>query len=317
MNEFVPALYYFNKADYLERSGVQDPNPRLMTDRQESARQVTLSLLSEGRLKAWAHDYEGAESVLLQVEKMLSDYQFPKNDTLSLLCAELERNVVQSECELALIRYNDLLSASLDAEQAGDYIHAHKLAADAVNHSMKNIKCKINDEEAWYRMITLEPLAVYQEKERELDRYMAVPVTGYVDKYQELKNYYTRNKLQKKGVVFKTLPDRVMLQTDTAFLKGMLDYFIYLDDYDLSLHLLKRMHESGVPRKRLENQQEELGKAMAERDFSASGHAKPWELMQSYVDGDRWYHDFRWRYKKTWLEISRWQLKFWPIIWKK
>jgi hypothetical protein len=213
--------------------------------------------------------------------------------------------------------YLDLMAQSEKAEESGNYILAQKLAGDAVILSMDNLRCKINDEQAWYSKIKLESMADYQQLESELDQLVHKSVPDYLLGYHELKRYYNRHKLLEQGVVFKPLFERVMLQKDSAFLTRMLDHYLFLKDYNQSLKLLQRMHELKFDREPLEDRQVALGDALARRDAVKPGAAKPWEIMNSYTGQDNWYHSFSWSYKKTWLKVSGWKLKFWPIIWKK
>jgi hypothetical protein len=316
-NEFVSALYYFNKAEYLEKSGVSRPNSQLMNNRQESARQVILKMLSDGRLKAWAHDFASAESVLHQVEGMLTEYQFSGSDTLALLYHKLAAQVLRTECDQVLSAYDEMMTKLGQAEKQEDYILAHRIATEAVKFSFDNLKCAIRDEEAWYKKMRLEPLAGYQKKETDLNLLVYKSVPDYLASYQELKKYYNRYKLLGQGIVFTSLSDRVFQQTDPAFLTGMLEHYIYLRDYAQSLRLLHRMHELQMQPEPLKNQQIALAEALARRDVLNSDALQPWEILRSYAVKDKWYRTFKWNYKKSWLKETDWKIKYWPVIWKK
>lgn len=315
--EFVSALYYLNKAAHLENSGVKDHFSGLREKRQEAARQVIEGMLSEGRLKAWANDFDAAEKVLSQVERMLNDYQFAENDTLNGMYTGLKENLKRSECAAVRETYDGLMTKSALAEESGDYITAHRYAIEAVNVSMDNLKCRLNDEQAWYKKINLETLADYQEMEENLDQRAEQSVTEYLSAYQDLRRYYNRHKLLKQGVAFIPLIDRVVRQKNSAFLAGMTDHFLYLKDYDHALLLLQRMHDLEIDPEQVPLQQKSLGESLARRDVSKNSNEKPWVTLESYTGGDRWYRDFSWSYKKSCLKENRWKLKFWPVIWKK
>jgi hypothetical protein len=315
--EYVSALYYLNKAAHLENSGVKDLYAGLYDKRQEAARRVIEEMLSEGRLKAWAHDFDGTGKVLSQVDRMLNEYQFAESDTLNIMYAGLQENLKRSECTAVRENYDELMAKSTLAEKSGDYIMAHRYAIDAVNVSMANLSCRLNDEQAWFKKINLETMADYQEMEEKLDRLAEQSVSEYLSAYQDLKRYYNRQKLLKQGVVFIPLIDRVVGQNNSAFLAGLTDHFITLKDYDHALLLLQRMHDLQMEPEPLSRQQKSLGEALAQRDALKNGNDKPWVTLHFYTGGDRWYRDFNRGYKKSCLKANRWKLKFWPVIWKK
>jgi len=315
--EYVSALYYLNKAAHMESSGVKVRSPGLQEKRQAAASQVIDGMLSEGRLKAWANDFEGAEKVLSQVERMLSEYQFAESDTLNLMYAVLQENLKRSECIAVRETYDELMAKSTLAEKSGDYIMAHQYSIEAVSVSMDNLSCRLNDEQAWFKKINLETMADFQEMEEKLDRLAEQSVTEYLSAYQDLKRYYNRHKLLKQGVVFIPLIDRVVRQKNSAFLAGMTDHFLYLKDYDHALLLLQRMHDLEIDPELVSRQQESLGEALARRDVLKIANEKPWVTLESYTGSNRWYHDFSRSYKKSCLKANRWKLKFWPVIWKK
>jgi hypothetical protein len=203
------------------------------------------------------------------------------------------------------------------AEKEQDFIRAYQLSNDAIKLSMANLKCGINDEEAWLSKFRFEPLADYQQMEKDLDLLVDNPVTEYLAAFQELKRYYNKNKLLEEGVVFIPLSERVLQQKDVGFLTGMMDHYLYLKDLDQALKILKRLCELQVDPSLLKQRQEKLAKAMAVRDFTENHPEKPWEILESYTGKDKWYHAFNWSYKLEWLKTSGWKLKFWPFIWRK
>jgi hypothetical protein len=316
-SEYVPALYYFNKAEYLENSGLVKAKPDLTDYRQESARKVIAVHLSDGRLKVWAHDYEGAANVLIHVKGMLDDYGFSRNDTLYLRYIDLKDNVLQSECREVLDSYQLLIQKVEAAESAGNYILAYKIAGEAVDLSMDNLKCRIGDEEAWFQKIRLETLAEYQEKVAELDRITEKSIEEYLSSFQELKQYYNRHKLLAQGVMFTPLFDRIILQEDSAFLTGMLHHYIFLDDYTHALKILHRMNELGFDHIPLKETQKRLAKELARRDQAKAGAEEPWEILNTYTEKEKFFKAFRSSYKKEWLKASNWNIKYWPFILKK
>jgi hypothetical protein len=248
---------------------------------------------------------------------MLENYEFAKGDTLNELYLDLKDNILQSECRSVFDHYQELMKKTGVAEKEGNYIQAHKLASEAVELSMDNLKCRISDEVAWYQKIRLETLAEYQAMDEDLDHVEGKSIDEYLSDFQALKSYYNRNKLLTQGVVFTPLFDRAILQEDKGFLAGMLTHYLYLDDYDHALLLMRRMHEPGFDPALIIDAEEDLGRELAKRDVTKYPNEAPWDLLDNYSEKDKFYKAFRRSYKQEWLKASNWNIKYWPFIWKK
>jgi hypothetical protein len=315
--EFSNALYYFNKASFLESSNISRPHPELFSYRQASARRVMDAVLSDGRVKAWAHDFEGAELALDLVKLMLPEYNIAESDTLADQYFALEEYIHQNECEIIFMEYNELMARVKAARDKNEFILALKIAGDAVNLSIDHLSCRIRDDEAWYQKVILETPANFQEKEKELEDLTDESCSGYLKAFQNLKIYYYRNKLLEQGVVFIPLFDRVIRSKDELFLTGMLDHYIQLKDFDNALKIMKRLHELGYSADKLADKQKSVAESLARRDAMNSDSVVPWKKLNSYTGQDKWYRAFRWSYKLTWLKSTNWKLEYWPFIWKK
>ncbi len=315
--EFVSALYYFNNALALEKFVLPRPYPDLYDYRQYAARRVILQFLSDGRVKTWANDLEGAELVAKQVRRMLTDYQFSENDSLASQYFYLEENILQNKCEKIVEEFNDLMSKAESARVNNDLVLAGKMTEDAVNLSMTHLDCGIRDDDAWNQKVLLESPSDFRKMEKELDELVHKSSTEYLLAFQDLRDYYYNEKLLEQGVVFIPLFDRVIQQKDSAFLVGMLDHYIMLKDFDHAFRLLKRLNELGISSTGLEDEQKTLAGFMARRDARDTTITKPWIRLESYVGHDKWFRSFRRSYESSWLKATGWKVKYWPFIWKK
>jgi tetratricopeptide (TPR) repeat protein len=314
--EHITALYYFNRAIIIEKSGVIRPYPDLLLYRQESARVIILQNLSEGRVRAWAHDFTGAESMLQNIEKMLSYYQVNRHDSLYLQYVDLNERVRQAECDKVMDEFNLLIAGSLEAEKNVDFTRAQTLASEAADLSMANLKCRINDEQAWYRKFNLESPANFQRMEKDLAAGLVGDCSRYLEKYQDLKKYHQKHRLQTFGIVFTPLFERISVSTDSAFLACMFRHYIRQRNYDLAFQLLYRMKGLGIESRSLTAEQDMLAVYMAGRDVQNPAGQKPWELLSSYTGKDKWYRPFNKSYKMSWLKSTDWKMSNWPLIWK-
>jgi hypothetical protein len=314
--EYGDALYYFNKADFEERGSILHPCLQLFSYRQTAARYVMEGILSDGRLKAWAYDFEGAGRVLAQVKMMLSEYRFPQSDNLAAQYTNLENSIHQNQCEKIFREYNDLMLMSKEAKEKNDFILALNVTNEAVNISMDHIDCRIRDDDAWYQKVLLESPADFQQKENELDNYHG-SCNDYLKAFQDLKSFYNRNRLLEQGVVFIPLYERVIKSEDSLFLTDMLGHYLKLKEYDNALHILDRLRELGYQADPLADQQKSVAEALARRDAVNPDPVEPWIRLESYTGHNKWYQDFRHSYKIAWLRATNWKLKYWPFIWKK
>jgi hypothetical protein len=315
--EFVSALYFFNNALAIEKFVLPRPHPDLYDYRQYAARMVILQFLSDGRVKTWANDFEGAESVAKQVREMLTDYQFSENDSLTSQYFYLEENILQNKCEKIVEEFNDLMSKAESARVNNDLVLAGKMTEDAVNLSLTHLDCGIRDDDAWNQKVLLESPSDFRKMEKELDELVHKSSIEYLLAFQDLRNYYYNEKLLEQGVVFIPLFDRVIQQKDSAFLVGMLDHYIMLRDFDHAFRLLKRLSELGISSVNLGDQQKSVADLMARRDARDTTITKPWIRLESYVGHDKWFRSFRRSYESSWLKATGWKVKYWPFIWKK
>jgi hypothetical protein len=314
--EFSNALYYFDEANFQERNNILRPCPDLFSYRQAAARKVMETILSDGRLKAWAYDLEGAGIALEQVKRMLSEYSFAEIDTLSLQYSALNNYYHQNECEKVYREFNDLMLKVQEAKESNDFILALKIAEDAVNLSMDNLGCRIRDDDAWYQKVVLESPADFQQKEKMLEKFNGT-CNEYLLAFQDLKSFYYQNKLLDLGVVFIPLYDRVIKLKDSLLLTGMVGHYITLKDFDNAFHILDRLRELGYSPAPLSGQQKALAEALARRDAMNSDSEDPRVKLESYTGQDKWYREFADSYKHTWLQTTSWKIKYWPLIWKK
>jgi pentatricopeptide repeat protein len=153
--------------------------------------------------------------------------------------------------------------------------------------------------------------------ERELEARNRGGCDEYLERYQDLRNYYQKHRLTDFGIVFIPLFDRVYATQDPVFLTCMFHHYIHQRDYDHAFDLLARMKELGVDFRSLAEEQKEIAVCLARRDVQKASGLDPWELLASYSENDRWYRTFNQSYKKAWLKSTKWKMSYWPLIWKK
>jgi pentatricopeptide repeat protein len=163
----------------------------------------------------------------------------------------------------------------------------------------------------------MEAPANFQQKEKELEILTDGSCSDYINFFQDLKNYYYRNKLIEQGMVFIPLNERIIKAKDPYFLTCMLDYYLTLKDFENALKLLERLRETGYSASSLAVRQKSLGASLARRDATITGIENPWDILDSYTGSDKWYREFKRSYKINWLKSTNWKMKYWPFIWKK
>ena len=315
--EYDLALYYFNKAYILESGNLAEPDPLLNGLRQDAARQVILRLMSDTRARAYMYDFEGYKAYLNRVSNLINEYRFPSGDDIRIQFAALQSDATFSLCKKVREEYDALFTQTLAAKSEGNYILAWELAEKTVDYSLSHLDCGILDSEAWYEKVILEPWAVYQEKAMKLEQYSGVTPKAYLEAYQDLSKYYYRNKLLSQGLVLESFHQMVMKSDDTEFLKGMLDYYIRQRSLNQGLDVLKRIHELGAEPELVSEEQKSLALLYVQRDAILNNSDDPWEILDTYVDNDKWFSDFRWSYKLNWILKTGGNIRYWPFIWKK
>ncbi|MBW6460421.1 MAG: hypothetical protein K0B08_07580 [Bacteroidales bacterium] len=316
--EYDFALYYFSKAYHFQQGNLLSLRKELPEYRRESSRHVIEKLFSDTRLKIWAHDLETARHYLEQAGSMLAEYRVASDDPLKIEYERLQHEVFTSECIAARDVYDALMEGVFRARERQDFMAAHSLAVEAVNHSLDHISCRIRDDRAWYQRVVLEPLSGFQQKEKALDLLAAGSPEPYLDAFRELNSYYSRQKLLEQGVVFISLKERVLRADDIEFLTGMYDHYVRMNDPEQCLALLHVLHEKGAEWKTMSGRQWDLAKDFAKADVkNLENETMPWEFMRAHVGTDLWFRPFRLSYKLAWIGETKGKFRYWPLIWKK
>ncbi len=315
-NEPDLALYYLNKAWALHTK-VSPASPALEAERVNQARLVIDLKLSEAKFKAWARDYEEARKTLAQAKGMFRDYGISDSDLLYTRYRLIFEDVFSNECEIAVVEFDSLMANLYRFRGAGDYIAALDYARRAVNHSLDHLSCRIQDEAAWQQKIELEPLAGFKAREKDLDRLAKKPVNVYIQAYREFQQEYYRKRLLNEGLVLEPLIEKAEAVRDTAFLSGMFDYYAQVKDFPYALRMLKRLKDEGVSPAQTRKMQWSLARSLARRDAPVYTGTEPWFLMHEYVGDDPYFRVFRWSYRLYFIGEDGWNIRYWPIIWKK
>ena len=317
LHEYNSALYYFNKANVLEKSGISTVDPDLEQERNLAAHKVIAGILSEGRVKAWANDEENVTTILQRLDQLLSDYQVPSSDSLSLQYIALKEDVRQNKCDRVVAEYDALIRQADSAKNAGNYLLAGDLYADAAGKSIANINCRISDDKAWFGKVLLEMPARYQEMEIEMDKFLDVSWSNYLAAFLELRSFYYRHKLLDEGVTFIPLFDRIIKAETEGFLGDAVDYYLEMRDPGHALRVLERMNQAGISMQYSKVCQKKVATALAVKDAMEGTVSRPWTQMREYAGQDGWYKPFRWGYRSAWLKETGGKIKYWPVIWKK
>jgi hypothetical protein len=316
-NEADLALYYLNKAWALQDEYLLKPSKSLQGYRMEAANWVIEGMLSEAKFKAWAFEFEEARNLTDQIAAMLMEYRIPAEDLLYTRYQLLHEELYAKGCEKAKEHYDQLMSEVFSRREAGDYTGARRMAQAAVDYSMQHLECHIRDEQAWYQKILLEPLAQFEDMERNMMRKTIGEPDTFLTAYRDLQRFYYRNKLLEQGVSLASLYAFASSSSDAVFLKGMLDYYLQRNDLERALGISESMRQLGLPSAEYRDDHWQLGKKLAIRDAGTSNAQLPWMTMNGYTGGDSWYRRLHWGYKLNFLDRSSYAFRYWPLIWKK
>jgi len=315
--EFNIALYYFNKATMLENYSLKKNDDNLFVYRQSAARQVIGSMISDARAKVISFDFEGFQVSMNRIAGMLDEYGFRKDDELSLEYLSLLDNAKVSLCRKVREEFDTLLAGTLSAREAGNYILARRMAEQAVSYSLDHMECGLDDSRAWLEKVSLEPLALFQEKNSKLSVYEGIEPQDYQDTYFDASGFYYRNKLLSKGITLETLHQKVLQSDNNEFLHKFLQHYIRQRSMEEGLKVLKRLRELGEESSAVNQEQKQLAEIFVQRDIVLDKTGEPWKILEGYVGDDKWFSDFRKGYRWNWISASGGKLRYWPVIWKK
>lgn len=316
-DEGLIALYFFNKASFLEKSGLPSRDPLLIGYLQEAGLELLRQLIGEIEYRSLSGDFTGALELIAQADHLVDGSGLPPGNEIVMAFDSLKTVIWSSGCEQASRTYEEMLTAVIEARAEDDYLLALQKAQEAVDFSLEHIHCRIRDEEAWYQKISLEVPAAYQEMSLRLLSMEPSGAREYVEAYQQLSHFYYKHKLLDQGVLFVPMLDRVLASGNEEFLKKMLVYYEGRGDLDQAMQILWTLWANGSTARSLATEQRLLGRSTAARDVAAGPASRPWEILSGYTKGYSWFRAFKWKYKTAWLKESRYRFVDWPLIWKK
>jgi hypothetical protein len=312
------ALYYFNKAYVLETSyNLAIPDIQLPKYRLAAARQVIQQKMSDTRARAIISDFEGYQVLLTEVSAMIASYGFSQGDSLLASYLELQQVASVSVCRQVNSDFNEMMAEVLRMKTDGNFNGAYDKASQAVQYSLDHLECMIDDSRAWYEKVVLEPLAEFQEKGMALQVYEGVSPQAYMKAYREYSQVYYSRKLIDAGLELPSLYSKVLESDNIGFLQRFLRLYIDQHNLNQALDVLRKLKEMGVDASSVAGEQKDLAQHLAERDAITLKTDEPWVILDGYAGADKWYWNFRWKYKFTWIGKTGGKIKYWPILWKK
>ncbi len=266
----------------------------------------TMKQLSKGEIRdmfsqiemyLWANEIEKAKGIFMQAEGLLKRYQIEEADTLKQNLEKYRNKITDKECEKDQQDYDVLLYKARRSIESKDYISADKYYEEAVNIVYRHLKCKLYFVEAYQSREKIAVQVNYQKLVAEAEYYnRKAEIKRYISYYAAADEYYELFKERLNDIRHIYLTEILKEKGEKELIKKGIDYYTEKGSYEKSFDLLEYLEKNKCRAEDVKNQQKELGRKLAERDFAVS-KAKKYKV---YVSKTKWYKSFVNGYKKQW-----------------
>lgn len=313
--EYEIALYYLNKARAMELDGRVKADPGLEQYIRQAARPVIISMISTAKARAMGYYFEESWEMINRCRQMIHDYRMEGDSSLTKSLYDLDILLRVSQCRKFEEGYSHKIDEARRRMEQGEYERAMEEVSKAIGMALDDTVCNVNDQQAWYLKALLEyPAEFDRRQEAVLDLIPADP-EGFVQAYQELQSYYHEMELEKMGVKWITLHERVMAQDNPGFLNGMLAIYARQRERDKTADVVRRMWDlhGMAPERSL---QESIARWSAVAD-AKSGCPELMTCLNQIVPDEKAFQPFRRQYKSTWIKESGWKIRYFFLFLKK
>jgi hypothetical protein len=127
---------------------------------------------------------------------------------------------------------------------------------------------------------------------------------GFVNRYKEAGQFYTKNGLQKFGLVFVPLYDYISARSRESLTLSVSEYYIKVNDPDEAFRYLRFLRKEEFPAGNAREILMSAGKETAVKDFASHPDQDPVKLAEKYTEGDEWFVTFVKSYLKEWKRLK-------------
>ncbi len=260
--------------------------------------------VDNGISKAWQNDFESANEILTNSEKLLEESNLQDDKKIAESLSNLKERIVFNECIIVKDKYDVLITKSKRLIKNQSFREAIKCLGNAIEIINQNNKCTFSDTSAFELYRWYYHAAVYQENLEKLSTNLySRGFRNSIEQYISLENYYFKFGLDTTEIRHNTFYDFILSQNSPEMTIFSFNYFIKQNNPDEAMKMLDVLEKCKYPSLKTKDLLIDLGKILAEKDFANMPEAEPNDIVMKYYKDNSNFKTLRREYLRTWKRL--------------
>ena len=261
--------------------------------------------VDNGISKAWQNDFESANEILSNSEKLLKESNIQDNKKINESLSNLKERIVFNECIIVKDKYDVLITKGKRLIRKKDFQAAAECFGEAIEIVNQNNKCTFSDSSAYELFGLYLHAAEYQNNQKKLNKDLySKGFKNIIDQYISLENYYNDFNIDKFGIRHIAFSDFILSQNSPKMTIFSMNYFIGQKNLNEAMKMLDVLDEINYPMEKTKDFQINLGRLLAENDYSIMPDAKPDKAVIKYSKRNNMYKVLKKEYLRTWKRMN-------------
>jgi tetratricopeptide (TPR) repeat protein len=297
-NMFAQALQLFEAAKEIEENFNVAKNEELISLIKQAKRPLIVQNLEQAIRQAKSNLLSQAREVIQTAGSDIYKYGFSEDEELRELLNTARLEIQSQHCINIQNQITSMLGSANEQISQQNFLSAENYFSQAKDLNEKNPDCNIDFLFVERRRAEVLPAIQYQQMLVKVDNHIKkAEYSQAIDLYNKSTNQFNHNGLSKFKLTHYTLLDFTLRQHD-CFVLCAISYFVSIKQSNNALILLNNIEQRKFPRKKTRNEQEALGKLLAQIDHSENPMIKPKTKVKEYTKGKYFYRYLRKAYLK-------------------
>ncbi len=269
-------------------------------------RQKLLDKIRFGQLQAWAGNLDVAREAQQDAIRISSRFIFDTDHLLIYEFRELDRQIVEKECELASRQIDVLVSRGINLLHSGEISLAAEAGRNATEISHANTRCNSSNNHNLNELKKLQYAATFMNMVDDAKSSYASSKSGNYNetltKFYEAERFFSKNLPDVIKTGRYSLPVFIAQSGNEEFVRAGI-YFMtgYASIYEREIvKQLAVLRNAGVPSRETQALQILAGSKLANHYFSLASEQLPRQIVQNLTDGDKWFRFFEKAFLRNW-----------------
>ena len=261
--------------------------------------------VDNGISKAWQNDFESANEILSNSKELLKASNLQDDIKINESLTNLKERIVFNECIIVKDKYDVLITKGKRLIRKNDFQGAIECFGEAIEIINQNKKCTFSDSSAFELYEPYLHAAEYQNNQKKLNTDLySKGFKNIIDQYISLENYYYDFSIDTLGIRHNAFSDFILSQNSPEMTIFSMNYFIGQENLNEAMKMLDVLDEINYPMDETKDFQINLGRLLAENDYSIMPDAKPDKVVIKYSKRNNLYKVLKKEYLRVWKRMN-------------